>query len=141
MHKIAQRSFRILNIVQSEKWMKPTFLKASKLTVVLYDNKNRCYSNKKEPPKDTSEDDSFNSEERSDEDKSYALITQRYFQFDQKEKNKKNFEGRLCFLILLNLILNKSIFNYIKIINSYSFNNNFVSIFTLVKYFKSSKII
>ena len=95
MHKIAQRSLRILNSVQCERWIKPTsFLKTSQLTI-LYDNKNRYYSNEKEPPKDTSEDERFYSEQRSEEDKSHELITLKYFQFDQKEQNKKNFEGRL----------------------------------------------
>jgi len=95
MHKIAHRSLRILKSVQCERWIKPTsFLKTSQLTI-LYDNKNRYYSNEKEPPKDTSEDERFYSEERSEEDKSHKLITLKYFQFDQKEQNKKNFEDAI----------------------------------------------
>jgi len=66
--------------------MKPMKLIPTNICITLQRN----YSDK-----DDSTSTESTTEEKSEDQKSYELITQKYFQFDKNEENKKSFEGAI----------------------------------------------
>ena len=97
MYRITVRSLRIFNSLKQEKFSKINPCYASnKVTVFYSSNNKRYFSDKKDSGK--SDVNHFEDEERTENEKSYELITSKYFKFDKNEENQKSFEGRLFFL-------------------------------------------
>jgi signaling intermediate in Toll pathway protein len=90
MHRIAVRSLKILTNLKCEKWTVPCANPSHLVSVLFRSNDVRYFSDEKD-----SASKHFEDEERTEDDKSYELITAKYFKVDENEQNKKSFEGAI----------------------------------------------